>query len=801
MTPIQALMPSTDPAARAIVRVGVAVVASILLAVALTDSLAGQQIRGRLVNTATNRFLHGAFIVLLDADSNEVGRVLTDDGGRFRITAPTAGRFRLQSQIVGVQSAVSEPIQVEWGQTVDYRFEIPGLKVVLPRVIVEGQRTCRSVPQGGIATAILWGEAQKALQAVAWTESQQVLRVRTVRYDRELDPRTLDITGEQNSWHQSGLYTGGAFHSPSADRLAQLGYIQETESEEWIYYGPDANALLSDAFAGTHCFLARQADASRPDLIGLAFEPVPDRDLPDVQGILWVDPGSGELRSLDFRYTDPPWDVSADRIGGHVEFEHLANGPWIVRSWWLRIPVIGIRARTTGPVRVRGERETVLAAIREVGGWVNEIETVTGRPVSRAGGSTLRGTVTDGDTGEPLRGATVSLVGTAYEATTDDSGQFVIHDVVQKTYGVTFSHESLEDLGFVPPPTEVTVGRDTTLTVDLVVPLRSAIWAKLCPRSDPEGGGAIVSGFVRDRRLKQPVAEVFVKVGGDPEKVDPNAETIPSRSSMTDWSGYYRVCDVVTNVPLRAVTGGTQWEEAGYALELEPGQLYEQDFELREREVIIVRRERSNIAMGANVGMVSPGDAGSLLKTAPSVNAFARWITVSGFQFGGGFRYAVHGIENTREKYRQSAFYLEPRFAFRMVSKTLTPFIGVRSGLVLEAVWQGDGDFTGTGVELGVSAGITYNLDRRIQLEVGAGLGATRFSDFSHDKAGLWTNCLDALQDSGEDLPHTVQSCSPPNLNGPAVSLERSVQHPGSGRRDRWWGLWLGFVAPLFEPG
>ncbi len=780
----------------------VALIAFIVVSLTQTLSLTAQEIRGQLINASTNAAIRGAFIVLLDADSVEVRRVLTDPGGRFTIAAPAAGQFRLQSQIVGVQSSISAPIDVAWGKTVDFLFEIPGLEIVLPAVVVEGQRTCRVLPEGGLPTAILWGEAQKALQAVAWTESQQLLRVRSVRYERELDPRTLEVVGEQNSWHQSGLYTGGAFHSPPADRLAEAGYIQDVGSNEWIYYGPDAKALLSDAFVGTHCFVARRSDADRSDVVGLAFEPVPDRDKPDVEGVLWVDAVTGELRDLEFRYTDPPWSVSADRIGGRVEFEHLANGPWIVRRWWLRIPVIGLRARTTGPVRVRAEEETVLAAIREVGGWVNEIETIQGRPVSRAGGATLRGTVLDSDTGEPLRGAKVTLVGTVYEAVTDDSGQFVIDDVVQNTYGVTFTHEVLDDLGFVPPPTEVTVGRDTVLTVDLSVPMRDAMWTTLCPQSDPADGGAIVSGFVRNSRSKEPIAEVFVRISESvAEGGTPGEAAAAPRSGVTDWSGYYRICDVSANVELTAVTSGKSWEESSATLRLEPGQLHVQDFELREEQIVIVLHETSNLAVGANVGIVAPGDGGELIQSALTLNAFVRLLTVSGFQLGAGFRYGVHDIEGVREQYRLSTFYLEPRYAFRMVSKKLTPFVGVRTGIVLEAVWQGDGDFNGTGVELGLSAGVTYLLDRRVRLEAGGGLGATRFKDFSHTKAGRWATCLEGLRESGTDLPRTVQSCSPASFGGPAVALEQPVQHPGSGRQDRWWGLWLGVVVPLFDPG
>ncbi len=135
----------------------VTLVVLIVTAITQTRSLTAQEIRGQLINASTNASIRGAFIVLLDADSVEVRRVLTDNGGRFTIIAPAPGRFRLQSQIVGVQSSISPPIDVEWGKTVDFRFEIPGLQIVLPEVVVEGQRTCRVLPEGGLPTAILWG--------------------------------------------------------------------------------------------------------------------------------------------------------------------------------------------------------------------------------------------------------------------------------------------------------------------------------------------------------------------------------------------------------------------------------------------------------------------------------------------------------------------------------------------------------------------------------------------------------------------------------------------------------------------
>jgi hypothetical protein len=136
-----------------------------------------------------------------------------------------------------------------------------------------------------------------------------------------------------------------------------------------------------------------------------------------------------------------------------------------------------------------------------------------------------------------------------------------------------------------------------------------------------------------------------------------------------------------------------------------------------------------------------------------------------------------------------------------MISRKLTPFIGVKGGMVLEAVWEGDGDFNGTGYMMGASVGAAYRLDRRVRLEAGVGYSAVQFSDFSHTRAGRWTLCLAEQRESGLDLPHVVQTCSPVSTLGPATALDQPIVHPSSGRRDRWFGLWIGVVVPIFEPG
>ncbi len=763
--------------------------------VVLTPSLSAQQVQGSLIDATTGRPISAAFVVLLDENAVERGRALTDRRGRFTIPAPSAGEFRLRSQIIGVRSVLSEPLQLEWDRSLEYRFEFPAVRVVLPALVVEGERTCREHPAEGARSAVIWEETRKALEAVLWTESEQMLRHRLVQYERELDPVTLELNGEQSSWAHSGVYAASSFRSPPGERLATEGYIQDAGSGDWLYYGPDAQALLSEVFAGTHCFIGRASDREHRGELGLAFEPVEGNEVPDVRGVLWVDTATAELRELDFNYTDPPWTISAERIGGHVEFERLANGPWIVRRWWLRIPVIGVRARTMGPVRVRGEEETQIVAIREVGGWVSEVRTLDGRAVGRAGGSSLQGTVRDSDSGEPLAGAKVTLVGTAHEAMADDSGRFRIDDLPQSTYAVTFTHEVLEDVGFVPPPAQVTVGRDVVVTVNLSAPARRTMRQSLCPGIEPDDSSGVLSGFVRDRNTKEPIADARVVIWeGDP------ANSQSGWADNTDWAGYYLVCGVRPNVDLTASAEFPNWEGPQASLRVESSGLAVWDFELREmeQEIGLVPWQVRGLAAGAVIGVFRPGgESGDLLESAFAASAFARFITRGGFQADLGFRYSAHGIKGVPERYRLSGFYLEPRYAFHMFSDRVAPFLGARVGIVWEAVIDRGAQVSSTGYATGLSLGAQYRLDRRILLEAGIGLGATRFGDFTFEGASQWFTCLGVQRELHTALPNAVQTCSPVHTVGARVDTPEPILHPDSGRTDRWLGLWVGLVVPI----
>ena len=502
-----------------------------------------QTITGHLVDQVSGQPIAAGFVVLLNDDSQELGRTLTDTRGYFEIKATGPGRYRLQSAVIGIKSTVTPSFELTAGQDLIVEFAVKARIVTLPTVVIEDERTCEGPPQAGMAAATLWDEARKALNAVAWTERQGMLSYELVRYERDLDPNTLEVS-HSRSWTLSDVHRETPWltltpdSSITADSLAISGYIRRDADRGYSYVGPDAHVLLSDMFARFHCFGLREGRDDRAGHVGLSFEPARGRSVPEVAGVLWLDQRTAALRFLDYVYVNNPVGIESDKIGGRIEFERLPSGPWIVRRWWIRMPVLGTRQRGLSDFM----RESYIKTIEEDGGWVSEVRTLNGEVIERSGVATLTGSVWNLRTAAPLPRARIVLVGTGYETYTDRQGQFRFDDVPEGTYRISFGDEILDALGFVPPLAEATVTLDQPQTATLVIPSVEQTWSHLCPGSNP-GRSGIVSGFIRDSVSMEPIAGAQVLIYGAREiaqypRKDPKAETI------TDWAGHFQMCDL-----------------------------------------------------------------------------------------------------------------------------------------------------------------------------------------------------------------------------------------------------------------
>lgn len=258
------------------------------------------------------------------------------------------------------------------GETRDVGLTAPAEAVELGTLAVEAERECVTHPAEGLRVATLWEEVRKALAVAQWTEDERAFLYEIRHYERELDADNLRVLRERSG---SRWAAGGKpFHVPAAEELLERGFVR-FEPGDSAYYAPDAAVLLSDGFVATHCFGVQPGGRDRAGLIGLSFEPVGSRRGADVEGVLWVDERTAELRYLEYRYTGlrVAMPAAGPDFGGRLDFERLPTGHWIVRRWWIRAPIV----RTMRPWWRSGERLEVVAAVKEEGGEVLQLSRAT----------------------------------------------------------------------------------------------------------------------------------------------------------------------------------------------------------------------------------------------------------------------------------------------------------------------------------------------------------------------------------------------------------------------------------------
>jgi hypothetical protein len=77
---------------------------------------------------------------------------------------------------------------------------------------------------------------------------------------------------------------------------------------------------------------------TRRGFLGIAFRPRTNRITGGINGTIWLDAGTFELRFVEFRYTNLITVPSNPHLGGEVHFLRLESGAWLVRRWLVRMP-------------------------------------------------------------------------------------------------------------------------------------------------------------------------------------------------------------------------------------------------------------------------------------------------------------------------------------------------------------------------------------------------------------------------------------------------------------------------------
>jgi hypothetical protein len=400
-----------------------------------------QNIRGTVVDSLSGRPLEDFAAELLDARGTTVGTSWPRDGGHFAIQAPGPGAFQVRVRRLGYRKTTTAAFSIGAGEAREIRIVMPRVASALAGIRVNESQRCEAISADGAGSvATVWEAARNAFQLVALTGAREDLTVKVHDHSRDV------TSGRDSAWNEKNIEREGRstnpYVSPSADSIATFGYVRRIGRSIW-YYAPDASILLSDAFLRAHCFHLQRSVLDDGTLIGVAFAPLRSRLVPDIKGVVWLDRATSELRFLDFAYTSLPPAARSTEFGGHVEFQRIPGGAWLIHAWSVRAPIIDVVATqrvTGGGFGAQGVTRTVrvidsvLTGIHEEGGEVLVARSAAGDLIWASEFGSIEGRIVDSTTRQPVSDATIELSGSPRHARSDADGRFRIDSILPGEY-------------------------------------------------------------------------------------------------------------------------------------------------------------------------------------------------------------------------------------------------------------------------------------------------------------------------------------------------------------------------------
>ncbi|MEM7415185.1 MAG: carboxypeptidase regulatory-like domain-containing protein [Gemmatimonadota bacterium] len=546
-------------------RRGATALAALLAAGILPSAAHGQSVRGVVSRADADSPVTGAFVEVLGSSGNRVVAGLTDEGGRYRLDSGPG--VTLVITYVGFSEfrttlAPNAPDQVTF---IDVALEPSPIALEGISVVTEDRCGTDLLDYEIVGRA--WTEATRVLASADWANEAG-----TFRYDVELFERRLDREARKVEAEGRRVVPAAGrhpFRSPDPEQLARDGYVREANGRR-TYYAPDVDVLLSDSFLDTHCFGIIRGDEDHPNQLGLTFRPLDGRSRPDIAGTFWLDLATSELRTVDFRYEGLGRDIETSRLGGTVEFDRVEGGGWVVSSWTIRTPAIGLQ-----PVAGTTRRREVLIGVHEDGGQLRRVRHF-GRTVDVASElGRVRGRIVEEESFRPLGGAVARLTGTSMEAIADANGLFEFRDVRPGVYELAIDHADVytADGGAFSVSVESTEATNLpSLPIQVATLWSNAIRSCVVFGEDLEDRHTALTGTVVDDVTGTALPRVSVAASWlDVNRID--ATGFEGRriftETETDGAGGFTLCNVPTRteVTLFATALGVEGEPVRVRME------------------------------------------------------------------------------------------------------------------------------------------------------------------------------------------------------------------------------------------
>jgi len=318
---------------------------------------AAQQIQGRVLSASDSAPVSAALVRLLDGNGARVAQTSTPADGTFVLRAPAPGRYVVAVHRIGQHPWRSGAFALEGGAIRRVTLTVPDEPITLESISVETRSACRRTPAEGSVIAALLAEADRALSVTRMAMEHGEAGYLVELYERTLTVRLQTV----DSIVSIDVGTAWPIRSAPPESLAVHGFVRvETTASDSthggdVYFGLDAELLLSAWFLSTHCFRVSEGTGADSGTIVVTFRPEGGRRA-DIEGRLVLAREPLELRRIDWQYVRLGDWVDRDGAGGSIALGRLPSGAYFPSRWWMRAPVAVLDSRQQ-PYRLWGWRE------------------------------------------------------------------------------------------------------------------------------------------------------------------------------------------------------------------------------------------------------------------------------------------------------------------------------------------------------------------------------------------------------------------------------------------------------------
>ena len=445
---------------------------TLLVCAVLARGADAQALMGTVRDSVSAQPVPGAVVIFLDSAGGTVARSLTNERGEYH--SPFGDAMQIARFVrIGFQPRET-PVPRPAGADVHLDVTMVALPSLIQPVRVIANSQCKARKDRADALG-LWEQARAGLLATVVAREENPARMIRLGFDKVMDGNS-DRVEHMRVRTDSGDADAASFVAVhAAQDFVRFGFSTDS-GPSGAYFGPDADVLLNDAFAGAYCFELVSAPRARRGQAGLRFVPAVRREgRVDIDGTLWIDTVARALHDVEYHYLNVNSGAERFHPGGYVSFRSMANGVVLIDRWSIRL--------------ASASRDTIVDDGRVKFGYSLYAEEEGGELASAVwpdgvtwnaplGALRLHALTKDHS---PATGAVIALVATPFFSTVDANGYAEIKGLLPGEYAVRIVDPRIAELGIgLSTPLKFRAAPDSTALATLVVPTTESSIIERC---------------------------------------------------------------------------------------------------------------------------------------------------------------------------------------------------------------------------------------------------------------------------------------------------------------------------------